>query len=99
MITLPTPPITPSHKQALKGSRRHSRCDRRADELLPRLDPVHEGTRPRVDRLEDDEHDRHEHDQAGDAMRQKMIDAVAERGGPRLRDAAATPASSVRMAA
>ena len=41
------------------------------------------GRAPRVDQLEQAEHDHREHDQAGDAMRQKMIDTIAERGGPR----------------
>ena len=33
--------------------------------------------------MEDDEHDRREDDQAGDAMRQQMVDPVAESHRPR----------------
>jgi len=87
-MTLPDAADHAVREQALEGSGGNSRFHHPTDDLLTRLDPIHEGTRPRVDRLEDDEHDSREDDQAGDAMRQQVVDAVAEESRARTEDAA-----------
>ncbi len=48
--------------------------------FCPASIPLHERAGARVDQLEEEEHDDHEHQQSRNSVRQEMIDSVAERG-------------------